>query len=164
MKKSVARPEESKKASYASAMLMAKLVVFVLWSLFLVLNSWFLMYVDRLSTNKCECAMTWHRKVLQGVFTALVVIGATMIILLFTHMLPFFHFIQAVLFIVNIVYIITAFLFVRRIKHEKCACAQTAAFKVINIINIIYIVMICLYVFILLALFASRTWIRMHAN
>jgi hypothetical protein len=111
-------------------------------SFFLILNSWFLIYVDRLASEKCKCALSWHRNVLQGVFVVLILAGVCT--LLFGHILPFMHVIQGILIIVNFVYIVTAFMFVQRIKREGCTCAQTSAFKVIHFINILYIVLLCL--------------------
>lgn len=140
--KAVAPPLASSKPTYAASIMMAKILTFVFISFFLILNSWFLMYVDRLASKECKCAHSWHRSVLQGVFVALILTGIST--LLFSHMLPFMHIIQGILVIVNIVYVITAFLFVQRIKKESCACAQTTAFKVINLINILYIILIAL--------------------
>jgi hypothetical protein len=138
----VAPPLASSKPTYATSIMMAKIVTFVFISFFLVLNSWFLMYVDRLASKECKCAHSWHRSVLQGVFVALILTGIST--LLFSHMLPFMHIIQGILVIINLVYIVTAFLFVQRIKKENCACAQTTAFKVINFINIVYIILLAL--------------------
>jgi len=148
---------QSDKAPLASIIFMARMISFLIVTFFLILNSWFLVYVERLESKKCECAISWHRNILQAVLAIMVVLGVGF--LLFSHVVPLFHIMQGIMTVTSIVYIVTAFLFIRRIKHEKCTCAQTAAFKVMNILNIIYIVLICLAI---VASVVSRTLTRMQ--
>jgi hypothetical protein len=104
-----------------------------------LLNAWFLYYMDRLERDGCKCAQGWKRTFIQ----------ISLIAFLFMALVSIFvnveghWFVVAVLFqALTISYVLITRQFITEIKSEQCLCAETPAFKVLDVVNMAQLVLL----------------------
>ncbi len=120
-------------SSLAITMLFARIATFIVVTSFLILNMWFLIHVNRLNRDSCDCVSQKLRIALQ--FTL-----AWSILTILAGVLPTkIHPLMLISsFLINLfIYIIVSTAFIYRIEKTQCACAKSKASKTMSILNVV---------------------------
>ena len=119
---------------------------------FILLNAWFLMYVYELEKRGCKCAIGWRRSFMELMMAVYVVMG---VVTCFGPVAPVVSLLLAPL---SLIYVIVTRQFINQMDSTACTCAETEAFKVLNVINWIQIgFLVLVFVLVALTLVASLT-------
>jgi TRAP-type mannitol/chloroaromatic compound transport system permease large subunit len=132
---------------YASYITIVRVVFVVIGLGMIALNSWFLYYVDQLERSGCKCAMGWRRSVMEAAL-ALFVLAA--LVGLFVNWQTHFPLLALLYMSIVLTYIFVARNFIMEIKETHCDCAQSDAFKVLNVVNWIQLFFVAVLVLTLL--------------
>jgi len=114
---------------------------------YLVLNGWFLYYVDRLEHIGCKCAMGWRRQVIETSLALFLLLGVAG---LFINWQSHFPFLALIMSAITIMYIVVTRDFIRHVRSSDCECAETTAFETLNIWNWIQIACVAFVLFMLI--------------
>jgi hypothetical protein len=133
-KVAAASPPKSLKGVILAALILAALVALGM----LILNIYFLYYMDRLDKEGCKCALGWRR---QFVEVCLVYMLATQVLGFLFMRSPL---IQIINMFVFVAYVIVARQFISRVEATHCDCAEKPAFGVLRFINTIQLFILAL--------------------
>jgi hypothetical protein len=114
-----------------------------------VLNAWFLYYVDELKRRGCQCALGWRRTFMQASLMVFILMGILGFVM---DWKKHFLWLAALFNLITIAYVIVTREFINDIKGSSCKCAETDAFEVLGIVNIIQIFFLVLAVVALLGM------------
>jgi FtsH-binding integral membrane protein len=131
-------------------------VVATIWAIAMIcLNAYFLNYVYELEKGKCECSLTWRRKFIEATLVVFLVLGAANLI---GWSVAFVPLLSVLMLVVSVVYVVITRQYINDISHTHCKCAETTAYKVLNVVNIINIVILVLaFAVVLYRLFATMS-------
>ena len=144
--------------SASSLVAIARVVFAVLVVTMIALNMWFLYYVEQLKAKGCKCALGWRRTFIQAslfLFIALAIVG------LFVNWKNYFMWLNLAVTVIFIAYVVITREFIIDVKSASCKCAETAAFKTLDVVNILQIaLMVVSVVGNLIALFVTADAIK----
>lgn len=99
----------------------------VLSLIVVVLFSWFFYYLNKLEKIGCACALNKTRILL------MVSIGVIVVLRLVDALFPLPNLAQLLVTFASLAFVILAFVYIRRLKNEKCKCSETTARNVMEI-------------------------------
>lgn len=99
----------------------------VLSLIVVVLFSWFYYYLDKLEKIGCACALNKTRTLL------MVSIGVVVVLRLVDAFFPLPNLAQLLVTFASLAFVILAFVYIRRLKNEKCKCSETTARNVMEV-------------------------------
>lgn len=105
--------------------------------LWVLLNAWFLYYVEELKLHGCACALGWKRLFIMA---SLVVFIAVLIVSTFFRWETVVPGLVPVYVLVALSYVIVARMFIDDIKRAHCKCAEGEALTALNIVNVVQII------------------------
>lgn len=127
-------------ASFGVLILTLRIFVVLLSVAMILLNAWFLYYMDRLERDGCKCAQGWKRSFIQF---SLMVFIALAVLSYFVNVRGGKWFgIGLMLQAITIAYVLVTREFIHDIKEDHCLCAETPAFKVLNFVNIVQLLIL----------------------
>jgi hypothetical protein len=107
--------------------------LFILWLSYLAFAGWFLVYLFKLSEKKCECALTWHRKVLI----------ALLFIMVMGHILRNVSSMNLLMKnlqgLASTCFIIISLVYIFQLRKIKCGCSNDPARTTMEVLNWMYI-------------------------
>ena len=129
-------------APVASGTLSAiRITVMLLAFAMIVLNTWFLYYVEQIKMHGCTCAMVWQRTFMQASLITFIVLGT---IGLFVNWSRHFVWLALLVNLLAITYVFVTRSFIFEIEKTHCKCAESAAYEVIGWLNVFQITMLVL--------------------
>lgn len=120
--------------------------------LMIVLNVWFLYYVEQIKAQGCSCALGWRRTFMQASLIAFVVFG---IAGMFERLGKTFPILGLLLGLLSIAYIVVTRQFIHEIKRSHCQCAETKAFEVLDYLNAFQMFLLVVLAFLLVVSIVS---------
>jgi predicted tellurium resistance membrane protein TerC len=99
----------------------------VLSLIVVILFSWFYYYLDKLEKIGCACALNKTRTLL------MVSIGVIVVLRLVDAVFPLPNLAQLLVTFASLAFVILAFVYIRRLKNEKCKCSETTARDVMEV-------------------------------
>ena len=121
------------------------LLYIIVLSLLLLLYAYLASYMFRLEKIGCKCAGGWERDFIQFYFVFLITFILCVVIF---NPLPLW--IRMIASFINVFGIIVVFLYIRRLKVEKCECSEDTARDVMEIFNYVQIIMFGIAILILI--------------
>ena len=118
-----------------------RITVMLLAFAMIVLNTWFLYYVEQIKMHGCTCAMVWQRTFMQASLIMFIVLGT---IGLFVNWSRHFAWLALLVNLLAITYVFVTRSFIFEIEKTDCKCAETAAYEVIGWLNVFQIAMLVL--------------------
>ena len=104
-----------------------------------LLNAWFLYYMDQLERSGCKCAQGWKRTFIQFSLIAFILMA---VVSTFVNVDGHWFGIAVLFQALTIAYVIVTRSFIVEVKSDKCLCAETKAFRVLDIVNMIQLVLL----------------------
>jgi hypothetical protein len=117
---------------FANYIAFVRVIFFVLSLGMIALNAWFLYYVDQLEKRGCKCAFGWRRQVMEGSLALFIIMS---IVSLFVDWAGHFPLLSILYMAVLFMYIVVARGFISQMKETHCECAETDAFRVLDVVN-----------------------------
>ena len=132
----VKQPDVSLNATFRILFLMLVLIQ-IAW---IMLFAYFLHYFQKLKEVGCKCAIGWRSKVLQVVMLSMI----GLLVLQMALRGKYGGVLSLVQFLLVITFIVVTRQFLHATRSTQCVCAQTTAFRALDIVNIIMIFMLVL--------------------
>lgn len=104
-----------------------------------ILYLYLLNYVYKLERIGCECSDDWRRN-----FIKYYIIAIFVLVVASFFMGPIIIFIAPITFVANIVCIVVIYQYVKKLKLEKCACADGTERKVLEYFNYAQMIMLAI--------------------
>lgn len=117
---------------YGPGLMLLRAIMILLPLAMLVINAYFLYYMDRLERDGCRCSMGWKRTFIEA---SLIVWMVAVVVQLFMSIESTWFWIGPLVQIIILANIFVTRSFISQIKSEHCKCAETKAFKMLNIVN-----------------------------
>ena len=110
----------------------------------IALDVYILLYIIKLETIGCDCAMDWRRMYIMFFIAFHVLLMMSMIFLGTSYSSPFLGIVS---FVASVLFIVFSLQYVHRLKKEKCECSLSRARDVLEIVAIIDAVLLGIVIF-----------------
>jgi hypothetical protein len=124
----------------------ARVIVITLSFLIIVMNAWFLYYIEQIKAHGCSCAYGWRRTFVQASLIVFIVLGIVGLLFNWRKNVPLLGLLLSLL---SLAYIVITRQFIHQVKKAHCECAETEAFVVLDWLNFFQIVLLAAVVFLL---------------
>ena len=142
---------------FGPTLAMVRIAMVVVALAMLVINAYFLHYMDRLERDGCKCSQGWKRTFIEG---SLIVWLTAAVVQLFVGLESTWFWIGPLVQLVILANIFVTRSFIMQIKSGSCTCAKTEAFKVLDIVNSVQLavlaVSLSMVIFVLVGAFARQ--------
>lgn len=130
--------------SNVRAMYLIALMLQIAW---IVMLAYFLHYFVQLKQSECTCALSWRTTLLRALLAGMIVILVLNLFLRGSYM----NILSILQFAVVVTFIVVAFQFSRSVRRDGCYCAQTTAFRVLDIVNMVMLIVLSLSIIVQVA-------------
>ena len=114
--------------------ILTRYITFVLASVVIALNSWFIYYMHELKKNGCKCALSWRRTFIEACLVIQIALSVTSLFVNFGAT-KYHLYVLVAINAINLAYVIVARQFIHNVKHGDCKCADAKALTVLNWYN-----------------------------
>ena len=125
--------------SFVYLLLVMRLFFVLLGITMFLLNAWFLYYMDRMERDGCKCAQGWKRSFMQF---SLIAFLSMAVVSLFINVSGHWLGVSVLFQALTIAYVIVTRSFISDVKSDHCQCAETKAFRVLDLVNMIQLVLL----------------------
>jgi hypothetical protein len=123
----------------------------------ILLLLWFLMFLIKLESTGCECALSWRRSFIMFAISLTILLNIIKLAFKSWMELPIFQYLFPVILTIHILFVTFAIQYIRHLKQVKCDCSKDNARDVLEIYAWIQVI---LFVFIAVQLIYLATILR----